>query len=208
MKSPREVERSSAFSQKSEMPYLDWILSTPTWPLMHHEVTLRPQRHWPVSAIVCKDGAQLSVQCSAQTYCTPRNDDGPWIECEVGFPTPRPPESWRKYFDGSSEDFAKDGTDSVYGYVPVELIREYIRDHGGEDPEATMKLADEMEERRKEQWNQGTIPAIEEGNDIIEVLEITEEAGNRVQHQEDPTGGPEGDPENESEREDLPGERA
>lgn len=73
--------------------------------------------------ITLADGATLSVQASEGHYCIPRNNDGPYTAVEVGFPDPKPPRSWRKYADGDS---------SVYGYVPVALVRRYIKLHGGE----------------------------------------------------------------------------
>jgi len=75
--------------------------------------------------IVCNGGARLSAQASQTHYCTPRVDDGPYSKVEVGYPDPAPPESWAKYADG---DYPSD----MYGYVPVELVREYIVSHGGE----------------------------------------------------------------------------
>ena len=88
----------------------------------------RSKRLAPV--IKCADGAELSVQASRTHYCTPRTDTGPYSEVEIGFPTVAPPDSWERYFDG---DWVKDGpTNSVYAYVPIEMVREYVRLHGGE----------------------------------------------------------------------------
>ena len=51
--------------------------------------------------IVCGDGIQLSVQASDGHYCSPRiNGRGPYSNIEVGYPSIRPPKTWRKYFDG------------------------------------------------------------------------------------------------------------
>jgi len=75
--------------------------------------------------IVCNDGFTLSVQARAFSYCTPRSDTGPWTEVEVGFPS-------------EVEDlllpFAEDSsspTETVYGWVPVELVEQVIVKHGG-----------------------------------------------------------------------------
>jgi len=81
--------------------------------------------------VVCKDGTSLSVQASRTHYCTPRDDDGPYIAVEVGFildadeNAVTPPDEWREHSDGSS--FPND----VYGYVPVELVESFIESHGG-----------------------------------------------------------------------------
>ena len=80
--------------------------------------------------VECQDGTRLSVQASETHYCTPRTNDGPYSHVEVGFPTVAPPDTWAEYFDGDWDTDAR--TDSVYGYVPVELVREYIESHGGE----------------------------------------------------------------------------
>jgi len=51
--------------------------------------------------IVCKDGTFLSVQGSEGHYCSPRrNSIAFYEEVEVGYPSIRPPESWKQYFDG------------------------------------------------------------------------------------------------------------
>ena len=74
--------------------------------------------------IKCADGTELSVQASSFHYCTPRLDCGPYTEVEVGFPTSPPPASWEPYADGPNPD--------VWGCVPVELVRQFIDNHGGE----------------------------------------------------------------------------
>ena len=86
-------------------------------------------------AIECSDGTSLSVQASEAHYCTPRNNYGPYTHVEVGFPTAAPPDSWSEYFDGDWE--TDDHTQSVYGYIPVELVIDYIAAHGGEKPNAS-----------------------------------------------------------------------
>lgn len=79
---------------------------------------------------VCADGTSLSVQASAFLYCIPRDDEGPYTHVEVGFirdandKALAPPDAWRKYADGG---FPSD----VYGYVPIELVDEFINSHGG-----------------------------------------------------------------------------
>ena len=84
--------------------------------------------------IECNDGITLSVQASEHHYSRPRDNYGPYALVEVGFPSVEPPESWAEYFDGNWK--TDDRTDSVYGYIPVELVREYIEAHGGEKEQA------------------------------------------------------------------------
>ncbi len=122
--------------------------------------------------IVCADGESLSVQAGRMLYSTPRDDEGPYTAVEVGFPSVSPPYSWAEYFDGTfpvphwlpyritlkilqrlvhllprgpvlrtEED---DPTESVYAYIPVALVREFIEAHGGEAlAEVDMKDTDD-----------------------------------------------------------------
>lgn len=78
----------------------------------------------PRKRITCNDGTTLSVQVGTNLYCTPRDDNGEYTHVEVGFPSVIPPDSWRDYGDG---EFPCD----VYGYVPVQLVEEFIAMHGG-----------------------------------------------------------------------------
>lgn len=93
--------------------------------------------------IRCADGFTLSVIAGGGTYCTPRPDwpfdggvdknyRGPYTHVEVGFPSekPEPWDEWKNLADDSG-DF--DPTDTVYGYVPVELVRSLVEAHGGEE---------------------------------------------------------------------------
>lgn len=75
--------------------------------------------------IECGDGTTISVQASRLHYSFPRDGHGPYAAVEVGLLDVDPPNTWAEYADG---DFPS----SVYGYVPIELVREYIDSHGGE----------------------------------------------------------------------------
>lgn len=110
-------------------PVLDWIIGTPTQDLLSGEYgePAPGKRSWTAPRITCADGASLSVQASRTHYCTPRDSVGPWIEVEVGYPSVAPPETWREF----CEDW-EHPTDTVYGYVPIDLVRKFIADHGGE----------------------------------------------------------------------------
>lgn len=83
----------------------------------------------PIPHIRCEDGTTLSVQAGEHLYCAPRNNEGPWVEVEVGFPSVSPPDSWKEYFDGNWD--TDDHTGSVYGYIPIDLVVDFINDHGG-----------------------------------------------------------------------------
>lgn len=71
--------------------------------------------------IECEHGS-MSIQVGKSLYCTPRNDEGPYTEVEVGYPDPKP-QNWDKWDDGGS---------GVYAYVPIEKVREFIDFLGGE----------------------------------------------------------------------------
>ena len=75
--------------------------------------------------IECRDGFRMSVQASEHHYCSPRTNEGPWDEVEVGFPSAVEPLLW-KYADEPGN-----WTETVYGYVPIELVAAVVELHGG-----------------------------------------------------------------------------
>lgn len=91
--------------------------------------------HWQEvrPRIRCADGLELSVQASSTHYCYPRADGlAEYYQVEVGFPD-RVLYALLPY----AED-PENLTETVYGWVPVEVVNEIIEQHGG--------LADEMPE--------------------------------------------------------------
>lgn len=77
--------------------------------------------------IVCADGFSLSVQATHGAYCSPRENVGPWYEVEVGFPSAKPNAEVMAYAEEPDEP-----TDTVYAYVPIELVEKLIEEHGGQ----------------------------------------------------------------------------
>lgn len=105
--------------------------------------------------VTCADGTTLSVIAGGGTYCSPRpamctcgfsasgnslpvtlfhnevshDYPGPYDLVEVGFPSvrPEPWDQWREY----AED-AEEPTRTVYAYVPVDMVRQFVAAHGGE----------------------------------------------------------------------------
>ena len=69
----------------------------------------------------------MSVQAGSMLYSTPRFNlrDGEYTACEIGFPN-REEEMIEQYAEDS-----EDLTETVYAYVPVEVIDEVIKKHGG-----------------------------------------------------------------------------
>lgn len=78
-----------------------------------------------VKRVECTDGFNISVQASRYTYCSPREDGGPWTQVECGFPSATP-EFIMEYCEDPDRP-----TETVYGYVPVELVDQLIAHHGG-----------------------------------------------------------------------------
>lgn len=75
--------------------------------------------------IVCADGFSVSVQANEGAYCEPREDEGPWIEVECGYPSEEEP-LLMKYAENKNRP-----TDTVYGWVPVGVVLRVVKNHGG-----------------------------------------------------------------------------
>lgn len=78
--------------------------------------------------IFCEDGFEMSVQAGSGLYSAPRGnlESGEYTACDVGFPN-RKEELLMPY----AEEDPETPTDSVYAYVPVEVIEQIIEKHGG-----------------------------------------------------------------------------
>jgi hypothetical protein len=75
--------------------------------------------------ILCADGFRMSVQASADNYCSPRISNAKRYDAvEVGFPSREEP-LLMEYADDTN------WTDTVYGYVPVQVVTNIIAKHGG-----------------------------------------------------------------------------
>ena len=82
---------------------------------------------WFAPRIECKDGFSMSVQVHSGAYCVPRDGFGPdWSQAEIGFPSERPNDAIMAYAEDGSIP-----TETVYGYVPMELIDALVDEHGG-----------------------------------------------------------------------------
>ena len=75
--------------------------------------------------VVCADGFRMSVQAGEGMYCTPRDDNGPYSEVEIGYPSSRE-ECIMPYCEDPERP-----TDTVYGYVPKQFVTYVIAKHGG-----------------------------------------------------------------------------
>ena len=75
--------------------------------------------------LFCNDGFSISVQASSFHYCKPRLDGiQDYESVELGFPSME---------DELINEYAEDEpyTETVYGYVPIEIVEELINKHGG-----------------------------------------------------------------------------
>ena len=80
--------------------------------------------------VTCKDGFSVFIQASENHYCSPRKTltNGDYKSVELGYPS-APDELIADY----AED-PDDLTNTVYGYVPVEIVDKLIEKHGGDIP--------------------------------------------------------------------------
>ena len=76
--------------------------------------------------VVCADGFKMSVQAHDGAYCSPRmNGADRYEEVEVGFPSERE-ELIMQYAEEPDVP-----TQTVYGYVPVQVVTNVLAKHGG-----------------------------------------------------------------------------
>ena len=100
--------------------------------------------------IVCADGFAVSIQASRTHYCQPRTNYGPYSKVEIGYPSDEVPE-WSEYAeDEDTLNFFQSlkfwfitkvlkkmvysghyPTNTVYPYVPVEIVDAALEQHGG-----------------------------------------------------------------------------
>lgn len=77
--------------------------------------------------IQCIDGFSISIQASSCHYCNPRvTFEGPYTELELGYPSC----SEELLIPYMEDDYCKP-EDTVYPYVPVEVVDKVIKKHGG-----------------------------------------------------------------------------
>ena len=74
----------------------------------------------------CKDGFSISIQASETHRCKPKLNlkNGKYEEVELGYPNEYEP-LIEEYAEGC------DHINTVYNYVPVKLVEEVIKKHGG-----------------------------------------------------------------------------
>lgn len=76
--------------------------------------------------VICADGYNVSIQANRYCYCDPRIDGAAYYhEVELGYPSME--DSLINCFAEDHDDY----TDTVYGYVPVEIVDQLLEKHGG-----------------------------------------------------------------------------
>lgn len=76
--------------------------------------------------IRCADGFTISIQAGEHMYCSPRDNGGWWYQFEAGFPSAKPSDEMMQYAENPDEP-----TETVYGYVPIEVLQRELDSHGG-----------------------------------------------------------------------------
>ena len=76
----------------------------------------------PVSAIHVGDTDKVSIQASENHYSKPRQDSAIYTHVEIGFPSFH---FSKEFIDKYAED-TNEPTETVYGYVPLELTAQEI----------------------------------------------------------------------------------
>jgi len=92
----------------------------------------------------CKDGFTVSIQAGESLYSTPRKWNAEKYDAvELGYPSEHDP-----LIDNWKENPDDDGTDTVYGWVPTDVVNKLIDKHGGLDEEEyfVKKLGDKIYE--------------------------------------------------------------
>lgn len=104
------------------MTVKDWLaksIEINTYSNGAHEIQANRPR------LYCNDGYSISVQASEFHYCSPRlNGLQEYKNVELGYPSAED-ELINEYAEGM------DYTDTVYGYVPIEVVEKLIEKHGG-----------------------------------------------------------------------------
>lgn len=76
-------------------------------------------------AFKCADGFTVSIQASEHHYCSPRENVTSYTAVELGFPSEAEP-LLMEYAEDADEP-----TQTVYPYVPVDVVLQVINKHGG-----------------------------------------------------------------------------
>tara|TARA_Y100001949_G_scaffold119013_1_gene101124 strand:- start:740 stop:1216 length:477 start_codon:yes stop_codon:yes gene_type:complete len=90
--------------------------------------------------IICTDGFSMSVQVGYSLYSTPKKVAKRYSAVEIGYPSEREP-LIDEYIENLLES-APNYTDSVYPYVPVKVVNQILKKHGGINLTETFRQAE------------------------------------------------------------------
>ena len=112
----------------AKTPFTDWMNKGFIGKYHHENPKMSTQMTKP---LLLANGVVLSVQASQYHYSLPRQNapvpDYDFYESfELGFPTEKLPEEFTEYAEDCDHL-----TDTVYAYVPKELLQKYIDSVGG-----------------------------------------------------------------------------
>jgi len=104
------------------------------------------------------DGVSLSIQASWAHYCLPRTTGATqYTHVEVGFiedaegnllPLVELFEDYAEYsghWDEELDEYVQDKFDGIYAYLPVELLVQFIEQHGGFGADELLQISDGKE---------------------------------------------------------------
>ena len=93
------------------------------------ELEIRPR-------VKCKDGFEVSIQGSRYHYCSPRVnlEDGCYSQVELGYPSEIMSDEINQHAE--NDEYL---LETVYSYVPIELVEKEIQKHGGIDWEKSLR---------------------------------------------------------------------
>ena len=108
-------------------------------PLMNHMLTSSRLPH-----IVCSDGFTMSVQVGYSLYSEPKKVAKRYSAVEIGYTSDHEPliEKYAETFFKEDEMDVTDYTDTVYPYVPVKIVNQVLKKHGGIDLTETLRRSD------------------------------------------------------------------
>lgn len=84
--------------------------------------------------LICNDGFKISVQASSGHYCIPREFVREYKSLELGFPNMES-DLLTQYAENPDNQLQ-----SIFAYVPFEIVELLIEEHGGINIDKTFKI--------------------------------------------------------------------
>lgn len=86
--------------------------------------------------LICEDGFSMYVQGNTRDYCRPHSNEGPWTHVQVAFCSSSVEQIYPfvevfDYGEDDDETIPEQNTQTIYGFVPVEVVDQLIQSHGG-----------------------------------------------------------------------------